>query len=244
MSRQYKRLEREEKIISATLALLDEKSFLDIRMSEVARASECSMGAVYSHFSSKEDLLLACAAYTSKNVQYLFQKSVSLQRSTIEKLLTLVMVNWFYDGNNPQYYQLRQLAMTPAVWKRASSKRSEQLDQQCHEVSGIVKNVIEELMASELSDQCMGNSESAMRMLMGLWGLNEGMFQIRLSGFGLKQPDLLEDEGVALLVMNMNCFLKGWGWRGELTAELVEVCQENAREILADIQGQLSETLG
>ncbi|MGB1270773.1 MAG: TetR/AcrR family transcriptional regulator [Endozoicomonas sp.] len=53
MSKLDKRLLCQADIIQATLTLLKQKRFLDLKMSEVARPAEYSMGTLYSHFSSR-----------------------------------------------------------------------------------------------------------------------------------------------------------------------------------------------
>ena len=49
---------REEMIISKVSSLIIEEGFFNLRMSDVAKNAKVSMGTLYSHFSSKEDLLI------------------------------------------------------------------------------------------------------------------------------------------------------------------------------------------
>jgi len=53
------KLEREQKIIDAADALLAEKSYSTINMSEIARTADLAKGTVYLYFQTKEELFLA-----------------------------------------------------------------------------------------------------------------------------------------------------------------------------------------
>ncbi|MGI9275415.1 MAG: TetR/AcrR family transcriptional regulator [Endozoicomonas sp.] len=209
MSRQQKRIEREVRIVSAAIELLEEKSFLDLRMSEVAQTAECSMGAVYSHFSSKEDLLLACAYEVTKDKRDLLQRVISSELNCIEQMIMVSLLIWLTDNLKPQHYQLRQLAMNPSIWKRASSHRNNVMNDlgatMQSLMTGIARKVLTEHMGEPVSE------ELATQLEMGLCGMSMGLYQFKESGFGVFNDIMSEDDCVDLHLSNIERHLTGWG---------------------------------
>ena len=207
MSRQQKRLEREAKIIQAAMGLLEEKSFLDLRMSEVAQASECSMGAVYSHFSSKEDLLLGCAYAVTKDKKLLLHKAFETKLEPLEQLILVSLLVWRTDTLRPENYQLRQLAINPSVWHRASSHRTNKMDELGEELESMIAGVAR----AALSKRHNGvNDEDVGSLVTGLFGLTLGLYQIKECGFGLLNEGMKEEDGIGLLFCNLGRYLAGW----------------------------------
>ncbi|WP_422450472.1 MULTISPECIES: TetR/AcrR family transcriptional regulator [unclassified Endozoicomonas] len=228
-----KRTQREITIIQSTLTILKEKGFMDLKMSEVAKQAQFSMGTVYSHFSSKEDLLLGCAITISSTMATVFHKVLNSPVPAMERLLTLNIAIWLSYARQPHHYFLRQLAMTPDIWQRASTGRAQALDDIYHKMSQMVKAQIIELMADNpaITDQ---NRESALAdILMGIWSLGEGLFQISMSGFGLKQPSVQKDKGFSLLTSNLAKYLQGWGWRAPFSPSMIDNCKLQAEQVVA-----------
>ncbi len=226
-----KRAQREAAIIQSALSLLIEKGFLDLKMSEVAKAARFSMGTVYSHFSSKEDLLLGCAITMARTMATIFQQTLASSAPAMEQLLTLKIAIWLCDAREPQRYFLRQLAMNPDIWQRASTVRAQELNTIYQSLSEVVVGLIRQLMAQNpaITD---ASKETENDILMGIWCLGEGLFQIRMSGFGLKQHALQMDSGFSLLTTNLAKYLQGWGWQAPFSQPMIDECRRRAEYIV------------
>lgn len=238
MSASEKRAQREAAIIQSTLLILKEKGFMDLKMSEVAKQAQFSMGTVYSHFSSKEDLLLGCAIHISKTIASVFAQVIKSPAPPMERLLTLNMAIWLCDARQPHHYFLRQLAMTPDIWQRASQERARSLDDIYQVISQIVESLIIELMAENPSITQENREDALADILMGIWSLGEGLFQISMSGFGLKQPSLQKDNGFGLLSTNLAKYLQGWGWKAPFSSSLIENSKIQAEHIVSTFTDQ------
>ncbi|USE35372.1 TetR/AcrR family transcriptional regulator [Endozoicomonas sp. SCSIO W0465] len=238
MSASDKRAQRETTIIQSTLTILKEKGFMDLKMSEVAKQAQLSMGTVYSHFSSKEDLLLGCAIHISRMIASIFHTVLSSPAPAMERLLTLNMAIWLCDARQPHHYYLRQLAMTPDIWQRASTGRARALDDIYHEKSQKVAALIIELMADNPAITDERREDTLSDILMGIWSLGEGLFQISMSGFGLKQPSLQKDNGFSLLTSNLAKYLQGWGWQAPFSQPVIENSKLQAEQVVATLIDQ------
>lgn len=209
MSRQKKWLQRETAIINATISLMETSSFMDLRMSDIARAAECSMGAIYSHFSSKEDLLLGCAFSRMKEKKRLLDNILHQDMKPIEYLLMVVFSLWVIDEQNPQLYQLTQLSMNPSVWRRASPRRSSEMNELGREMQDeLARHAMETLSQLQGSP---ANIRDAEHFCLGLMGLGMGTYCIKESGFGCFEERLQEGDGVELHLSNLERYLLGWG---------------------------------
>lgn len=234
MSRQQKRQQREADILAATIQLLEERSFLDLRMSDIAKSADCSMGAVYSHFSSKEDLLLGAACTVSRCRLSVMEDILITPIAPWEKMVLLALIMWRLDDMKPQHYQLQQLAMNRSVWERASSQRSHEvneLSEYFHRVSiHLSKDALTQIPNIECSD------ENASEMEVGLFGLTLGLYQIKESGFETFANYFKQDKGLRQLINLIERYLAGWGinpkdydqrveYLGQLSVELaIKAC--------------------
>ncbi|WP_448217312.1 TetR/AcrR family transcriptional regulator [Endozoicomonas sp. 2B-B] len=208
MSRQQKRIQREAEIVAATLLLMKEKSFLDLRMSDVAQAAECSMGAIYSHFSSKEDLLLGCAYFLARQKIQVLHRVLDKDLASVEKMVMICLCLWQVNQDNPEHFSLSQLAMNPSIWQRASANRSNAMN----ELGNYIDNQLRALVRLTLVENGYEDVSDALvaELLMGLWGLSCGLYQIKESGFGVFNADFREDDGVDLHLSNIERYLAGW----------------------------------
>ncbi|OED41533.1 hypothetical protein ACH42_13595 [Endozoicomonas sp. (ex Bugula neritina AB1)] len=209
MSRQQKRIEREAKIIETTIQLLEESSFLDLRMSDVSKHAECSMGAVYSHFSCKEDLLLACACFVTQDKRLTLQKVADSNLPPLDKLISIVLLMWAKNNQKPQHYQLQQLAMNPSIWKRASLYRIHAMNDLGQEMQGMVAEIAEQVLLYKRGESV--NPDLAGQLLVGLFGLTVGLFQMKESGFGVYNQVITDEEGISLHLDNIERYLDSWG---------------------------------
>ena len=94
IDKREKRDQREKEIIEVAIRMLAETGFLAMRMADLARATGYSMGTIYSHFDSKEDLIVACAYTLCLDEQWLFTE-ISVQKiPDIEKIITMAQCSW------------------------------------------------------------------------------------------------------------------------------------------------------
>ncbi|WP_062267551.1 TetR/AcrR family transcriptional regulator [Endozoicomonas arenosclerae] len=208
MSRQQKRIQRESEIVAATLLLLEEKSFLDLRMSDVAQAAECSMGAIYSHFSSKEDLLLGCAYFLTRQKIQVLHRILDADLVSLEKMVMISLCMWQINQDRPEHFALSQLAMNPSVWQRASSNRSNAMNELGDYIDSQLKTLVRQALSENGFEKV--SDQSVAELMMGLWGLSSGLYQIKESGFGVFNADFREDDGVDLHLANIQRYLAGW----------------------------------
>lgn len=226
MSRLQKRLQREADIIHATIELLDTSSFMDLRMSDIARAAECSMGAIYSHFTSKEDLLLGCAHCCMKEKYAMLNKLVNRNYDSLELLMMVSFTTWINDERQPKIHQLVQLAMNPSVWQRASATRIADMNALGREMKDIIAGYAINTLGT-VSEKPI-DRVSAEHFCLGTMGLTTGIYTIKVSGFGCFEEELQEADGVELHLTNLKHYLTGWGFDLNALPKSLEEIRKNA----------------
>ncbi len=212
MSRQQKREQRELEIIQGTLKLLQEKSFLDLKMSEVAQVAECSMGAIYSHFSSKEDLLLGCSLDIMRNRITVLHKALEVSSEPLEQLLLATFCFIIWDEQQPANYAIGQLAMNPCVWQRASSHRNNAMNLDIQKIDHLINNVAIKTLKHHNHTQIPANNAES--LYMGLISINHGLFMLRSSGYGVfvnSQSGERHEDAQLLYLTSIKRYLVGWG---------------------------------
>ena len=75
---------REQDILDATIALIDEHGIESITMDKVVAVVPYSKGTVYKHFLGKEDLFLAVGNHAIKVMRDLFRRSARYEGTTRE----------------------------------------------------------------------------------------------------------------------------------------------------------------
>lgn len=78
-------------ILDAAQVLFTAKNFADVTMSEIAEAAEVTKGALYHHFSSKEELYLKMMHDYLADIQSLAQAAVKSEGTSRERLRRLTL---------------------------------------------------------------------------------------------------------------------------------------------------------
>ena len=237
MLRREKREQREKEIIEKTITLLSQRGFLDLRMADVAKETGYSMGTIYSHFESKEDLLVACAYTLVLEHQVLFEAIASQPISAIEKIITTAQCSWQISTRHPDLIEIDNLSLMPSVWRRATKQRAHDLNQLHVELAqlflGIVLEAIEtSLDGYEALDQAQ-TEQLANYLTHGMWGLCVGLSSTAQSGYASTLCPGGDDEGDSYFATNYTNFLKGYGWQEENPDAVFERCRGVAQACIA-----------
>ena len=179
-------------------------------MSEVASAAECSMGAIYSHFSSKEDLLLGCTAVMMRDRQAKLQTILKGITDPLDEFLTILFLLWHEDNNNSHEYDLRQLAWNPSIWQRASKQRNNDLTDVCNNTGDIMGVCCRRILTEYL--QLTPTAELIDEFKVSLGGLSVGIYQFKESGVNISDALSTSSRSLDLHIACLARVLMGWGF--------------------------------
>lgn len=236
MQKREKRELREREIIEKTIALLSQRGFLDVRMSDIAGETGYSMGTIYSHFESKEDLLVACAQALALEYKTLILAIEKQPVPAIEKIITLAQCSWYLATEHPDLTEIDNLSLMPSIWRRATQYRADRLDQLHVELANtfltIALAAIHESLHGYEALQQQQIDTLAQHLTHGMWGLCVGLASTAQSGYASKLCSSSGEEHDAHFTTNYTNFLRGYGWQEPNPDEVFGRCRGTARACL------------
>jgi len=232
VSKQQKLAEREQFIIEKAIALFVEKGFLGVRMAEVAKACDLAMGTIYSHFAAKEDLLMACATFLTREEKVLYQSIIEADASAMQRIVTGFTVNWLIAQHHPALIEIENLSLMPSVWSRANPQRIQELNKLHGEFFNVAQSVVLEMLSSDLNGYAhlddAAREDVAMLINHGMWGLCVGLNSTAQSGIARADGDQHEACSYKHFTSNVIHFLKGCGWTEADPERMFKSCRERA----------------
>ncbi len=236
MQRREKCEQREKEIVGKTIALLSLRGFLDMRMADIAKETKYSMGTIYSHFESKEDLLVACAHALVLEHKLLIQAIDVQPIPAIEKIITMAQCSWQLSMQHPDLIEIDNLALMPSVWRRATQQRANELNLLHVELANtfliIVLVAIEQSLVGYQHLDEAETKQLAHHLTHGMWGLCVGLSSTAQSGYASTLCPKNGDEGYAHFSTNYSNFLKGYGWHETNPEEVFERCKATAQQCI------------
>ncbi len=201
-------IEREHLILETARRLIREKGFLSFTMSELAASVEYSVGTLYAHFETKEDLLVALAVQTIGRRALLFEQVDKADLNSRGRIFGILITRLLLAESTPESFDIERLAASPSIWKRATHQRYQEMvaaEQLC---SQIVANIIEDGKQQRDLDAKQVSTED---IIFGLWSVSIGFHRLTLSFDDLAKVGV---SNIEESVKKSYCLLlDSYGWR-------------------------------
>lgn len=178
-NRMEKRQKREELILDGAGELIADVGFFELKMSDLARTCGISVGTLYGHFASKEDLLIGLAVMAGAKRAEKFDIARNHDGSAIEKYIIANLLDLSFSIEHPQLFEAEYLALAPSIWKRATYARHQAQLDQINAITTMFQNFLTEGEA-ELGIAPDMTSRSR-NLNLGSWGLGYGINVLVLS---------------------------------------------------------------
>ncbi|WP_017940619.1 MULTISPECIES: TetR/AcrR family transcriptional regulator [unclassified Thioalkalivibrio] len=227
-----KRREREARealFIERAHERIREDGLLGLQMSKLAADCEYATGTLYQHFESREDLLAAVAARTTRERAGRFRAIPGLALGTRSRMLAIVLTDIDFAANNPDYYRLTQYLVTEVVWANVSAPRRADLLEAGRPISEAVHAVVAE--ARDQGDLPPAREISEEEMGLGPWALNVGMQSLAnaqglLDAYDIHRP---YDH----LIRHFHALMTGWRWEPRLDPDDPSVVRGETERVRA-----------
>ena len=180
-------------------------------MSELAKTCGISVGTLYVHFQSKEDLLMGISLHTLKIRAAIFCNIFARETwNPLEKIVSMIMANYWLSKSLNEISEIETLALFPSIWKRASSTSMQMLDLASGEL--IVKiraNIIEALegdyirIVPRIQQQHLGIAAI-------FWGTGMGLHQVFNSYCIQHHENISAQEQQAIVIEAVLTLCKGF----------------------------------
>ncbi len=217
--------EQEALIFEAAIKCIENSSLLDFTMSSISKECGLSMGSIYKHIQSKEDVLVALATKMFEKLFVTFQTVLALPLSGTERLLASQLIDFEKAGLNSFDSLLETLVSNEAVLQRASKgwlekmiKADEALEKQFYQA------INQECESQELMVNEQQKEEVIEEIQVSQWALNVGFNQVamqrharHLVGSGVPLPFPLGPEDP--IVKSSTRLLNSYPWKNPATTE-------------------------
>lgn len=219
-------------ILAAAAKCIASSSLLDFTMSAISKEAGLSMGSIYKHIQSKEDVLVALATKMYENTLCRFQQILSLPVPHAVRFIGLQMI----DADKACLYcfddYLEMLVANEAILQRASDRWVEKMievdiaiEKQC---SAAFSSAIE---AGELKVSDDKRKKMVEEIVVGCWSLHVGFIQVarqrhvrQLADKGAKMPFPLQVSDS--IVQAQKNLLNTYPWAQPITdADIHHVCE-------------------
>lgn len=206
--RQREREAREQLILDAAQALIQQDGLLNLQMARLAEASEVATGTLYQHFASKEDLLVTLAARNCLARRELFERAAQWPGPSRERMLAIGIADTFLLAEQPEFFRLSQYTLTEVVWGAASAERRAQSLDASEPLGGLVMGIIRDAVDSGDLPNAHGLNET--ELCLGPWTICLGMHTL------VHAEGVLRDRVPApyrLMFLHLQMLLNGYGWQ-------------------------------
>ncbi len=214
-SRQARTRQREQHILETARTLVSVEGFLALKMSDVAQAASVSVGTLYTHFESKEDLIMALATQTWRGRLAGFNAIFAVNTlSWAERLVAAVFVDFLFSVDHPELFAAEQLAATPSVWEGASERRTQEMRTLHHRIMDGIAQTAHQAIENGEFEPWADRKQQARAVDRGIWTLMLGSSAVWSAVSTLEEevaadtveiPETLQDLCQALFC--------GYGWR-------------------------------
>lgn len=214
--------EHEQRIVEAAIAVISESSLMGFKMSDIAKHAGISMGSVYKHVQTKEDVLLALATAHFLRLNQNFNAIDQLDLTTPERYMAFNLMDKNKACLFPFASHLEMLITNDAVldcgselWKQKLYAADNHVEQTCR------SRIDKALQSGELLAP-KDDPDYANKFSLGLWAISVGLIHVskQLRGkqlFGHLTPsDELLDHN-SLQVQVIKNYINSFDWQSPLT---------------------------
>ena len=227
-SKQEKHKLREDKIIAVSSEIIAEEGFFNLRMTDLAKKSEISVGTLYVHFESKEDLLIGIGIDAIRKRYELFKYVHDKFTDSVERLSAILICDHIVDEKIGELSEIERLAQFPSVWKRASYRRMEEMNILCQSIGDFVRGIIETALDSgDLSASNDKTDSTATCINVSAWGVCIGMHHV-FNSYCVKSESILKPKDIEhAYVEAVHALIRGFGYKNKnFKSRLYEIYSE------------------
>ncbi len=223
MSRQAKIQHRETAILEATYRIGERDGLLGLRVADVAAEADVSIGVLYSHFPSKEDLIAGLAQTSWQHRRHIHIKLAQDERLAVaERLPAAIFADFLFSIDHPAFFLAEQVTSGHATWINLSPLRVQALRSAHESIVAVVTASARAAIESGAYLPWENLDRHASMIDSGVWTLMTGASHAAVALPGL-YPERCSEEAIPdSLRHNCQSLLLGYGWRVDNPAATIK----------------------
>lgn len=226
--------ERENLFLDAAQDLIASDGLLSLQMARIAEKCEYSVGTMYLHFASKEDLLLALVTRLLQGYIDLVRRAGAWPSRSRERMFAVGVADIVFLRRHPDYVRISQYSLSEMSWKATSAGRRSAFLEASHPSTEIVTGIVED---ARRSGELEPTGQTPLEMATGVWALCSGYHSL-LNSEGMLQDFRVHDPYL-LMCRHLQNLLDGFRWKpasdpsdvGELPQLIARIRREVFHEV-------------
>lgn len=206
--RQREIAQREQLFLASARELIQQDGLLNLSMAKIAANCDYSVGTLYQHFASKEDLLLSLATINEKTRLDLFRRVIEWDASTRDRMFGLPVADMQFVRMYPEHFRLAQYVYTEVVWGATSQGRRKLALDGSRPIGELVAGLVQE------AEQCGDLDLKGLQpneLAMAPWTLTLGTHNLVHAEGVLEQYNMREPY--RLMLRHVQSTLNGLEWK-------------------------------
>jgi AcrR family transcriptional regulator len=206
-------LKRHIRILKKSLKLAVSNGFLSLKISDLAKASDISIGTFYSHFNNKEDLILSLAKIAWEGRLEVFTAIFSDDELDEDsRYIGGVFCDYLFSLDHPALFESEQLGGTSAVWNGGSSGIKAEILNVHREIKDRVSAGALKAIQSGGFKSKKDSKNQARLMDTGVWSLMMGSSYVTYAENIMNESNKHEIAIPEFLKENLKALCIGYGW--------------------------------
>jgi AcrR family transcriptional regulator len=204
--------EQESIILDAAARLVERTSLLDFTMSGLSKEAGLSVGSIYKHMQTKEDVLLSLNTEALMQRHGVYQRIFALPLSTPERLMGSSLFDCTIVNRTSFDDQLSMFVFNDAILNRGSERCVSRMLEWRFSIIGLFENLLRAAVTnSELRHE--GDPQPLLdRLYSGLWFLNVGHRTVASQSRGHDESLSLVVGRESSLVGNLRLLINAFDW--------------------------------
>ncbi|VAW57635.1 hypothetical protein MNBD_GAMMA07-1391 [hydrothermal vent metagenome] len=210
MTRKQKELfAREQLILDTAQDIMHHQGMQSLTMERIAAEIEYSKGTIYSHFSSKEEIISAISCRCMDQIFEMFIRARDYPGNHRERIAAIGLAHSIYSQLHPDEMQNMQLIKSSAIREKISAEKQFNLFQKEQKITEVVMQIVRDAM----HDGDIPKDQPFMpdSIVLGLWTMGYGSSLLNMSGIpfeklGMQQP-------LDMMLINSHKLLDSYQWK-------------------------------
>ena len=229
-------IEQEEMILKAATKCIEASSLMDFTMSSISKECGLSMGSIYKHIQSKEDVLVALATQMFKHIQQVFDQVLSFPVPVPDRMLAIHLINFEKAGFNEFDNLLATLISNEAVLQRASPGWLLKMVRADEAIEPLfTKVLVSAFQSGELMTPVQERDDIIEEIQLGQWSIGVGFTKVAMQ----KHARHLVNAAVELpfplhpssaIIKSATRLMNSYPWQAQVTIEGLEKACELLQE--------------
>lgn len=225
----YSPEEEQELVLDAAVGCIEESSLLGFTIGAIAKRAGLSVGSLYKHVQSKEDLLVALATRQARHTRQLYGEILDADLSAPQRIISLSLLDPAKTRLFSFDEHLNTLVSSEAILQRASQGWLAQMRSAAESIDLMFRDFFQG--AADSGELNVANEDELHTLSMGCWSMCAGFQHIALmrNVRGSERQEHLLSYPLQASDYPIVCtqrLLNTYRWREPLTAEAIEAACE------------------